>query len=1055
MDLSDNPFVNLFESVDHAKQYIEDCKKAGHLITKNETGKNIKLREPDSRAEDIEHGLQTEEPICQSKNKILKTSNDNSKEYNTFQYSSEEKLNILLIEEIFNFTFIDHRDDFKSIETHLIYLDGIDFVPNDCELEMLKQALFERLLLDDPSEQVLVTNERFNNVRYNSNVIEKECMVYLFECYRRLKEKKLSNSNVEKSILKMIGFVINNATTALKQTDFYESQNIHSQIINLSLTGGNAEEFKDFISLIAKTILEEDGESGLRDAFIPLLNVVQSQIDEAEIISFPHQHLLLILTLASIPSLSEVVIEHSTPIKADTGYVYIRTLLGTALNVSCLPKYYNAPFPHFEKVKGLNSTKVIEDTLWSSTKGLIEILHNIFLTLLKSSPVTRQKTLTWIGSCLDLNVRRGRLSALNMNSFENIIYASDGFMLNLTAVLLKLCEPFISSDDNTKLLRIDPTYPSFQNGPNGENVCHINLSDETCLVPSNETATKPSSKINVNFITECFFMTHRSLNLGFHVVSSRIQRIQQDIGRIQRMMEENADISRLDDLKDQMDTYMQWFLSFTCALKEPNTLTSIRQFHTATAKWLVQVVIDPDLSENRENFAPQVQRDVVFPLPDEIAPALRCIPEMLLENLASYLTFINWHNISNLDEGGLPASEPILTELLVFMSGCDRAKNPHLRARLAECLECFIPKDQSKMGSDLGNYFREMLFKQHPHKDQIVESLLDVFVSIETTGQSVTFEQKFNYRRPMYNVMRYLWSLEEHKSSFKRLAKQAEENMEAVNPPIFLRFINLLMNDAVFLLDEALSHMATLRTLQAERDSGEQNTESNETTFQQTGNLARLYNILGKENIETLEYLTSETQSLFCHPTLVDRIAAMLNYFLLHLVGPNKKNFKVKEMDKYKFQPAEIVLYICKMYIHLFKSESFCMAISRDGRSYSPELFSLAESVLVRIGGSVLITDLQSLADTVKNLSNQQKQEDELLTDIPDEFLDPIMSTLMTDPVILPSSKQVVDRSTIARHLLSDQSDPFNRAPLTMDMIMPNQDLKEQIDNWKAQRISK
>lgn len=55
----------------------------------------------------------------------------------------------------------------------------------------------------------------------------------------------------------------------------------------------------------------------------------------------------------------------------------------------------------------------------------------------------------------------------------------------------------------------------------------------------------------------------------------------------------------------------------------------------------------------------------------------------------------------------------------------------------------------------------------------------------------------------------------------------------------------------------------------------------------------RFDNILGKETINTLKYLTSEIKSIFCHSTMVDRVAAMLNYFLCHLVGPKKKNFKV------------------------------------------------------------------------------------------------------------------------------------------------------------------
>lgn len=40
-----------------------------------------------------------------------------------------------------------------------------------------------------------------------------------------------------------------------------------------------------------------------------------------------------------------------------------------------------------------------------------------------------------------------------------------------------------------------------------------------------------------------------------------------------------------------------------------------------------------------------------------------------------------------------------------------------------------------------------------------------------------------------------------------------------------------------------------------------------------------------------------------------------------------------------------------------------------------------------------------------------------------------------------------MDRDTIARHLLSDQSDPFNRNPLTMDMLKDNTELSVQTDS--------
>jgi len=48
----------------------------------------------------------------------------------------------------------------------------------------------------------------------------------------------------------------------------------------------------------------------------------------------------------------------------------------------------------------------------------------------------------------------------------------------------------------------------------------------------------------------------------------------------------------------------------------------------------------------------------------------------------------------------------------------------------------------------------------------------------------------------------------------------------------------------------------------------------------------------------------------------------------------------------------------------------------------------------------------------------EQDAEDEALANVPEDFLDPIMGELMRDPVVLPSSGKIVDRATIARHIL-------------------------------------
>lgn len=84
--------------------------------------------------------------------------------------------------------------------------------------------------------------------------------------------------------------------------------------------------------------------------------------------------------------------------------------------------------------------------------------------------------------------------------------------------------------------------------------------------------------------------------------------------------------------------------------------------------------------------------------------------------------------------------------------------------------------------------------------------------------------------------------------------------------------------------------MSQLREIQLARDNASSNSlswdqqQQQEGDFQHTGNLAKFHNVMSNVTIHTLQWLTTEIKSIFCHPSIVERITAMLNYFLLHLV---------------------------------------------------------------------------------------------------------------------------------------------------------------------------
>lgn len=115
-------------------------------------------------------------------------------------------------------------------------------------------------------------------------------------------------------------------------------------------------------------------------------------------------------------------------------------------------------------------------------------------------------------------------------------------------------------------------------------------------------------------------------------------------------------------------------------------------------------------------------------------------------------------------------------------------------------------------------------------------------------------------------------------------------------------------------------------------------------------------------------------------------------------------------------------------------------AIANDERSYKKELF---DDVLSRVRKTnIFLTEMEQfewcrMTEKFEEMRLSSVEMD--FSDAPEEFKDALMDHLMEDPVILPSSKKVVDRAIIVRHLLNSQMDPFNRQPLNESQLIPGE----------------
>ncbi|KAF6106940.1 ubiquitination factor E4A [Phyllostomus discolor] len=1057
-NISSNPFAALFGSLADAKHFAaiqkEQLKQQSDELPASpddsDNSVSESLDEFDYSVAEISHSFRSQQEIC-------------------------EQLNINhMIQRIFLITLDNSDPSLKSgngIPSRCVYLEemAIDLEDQDwLDMNNVEQAVFARLLLQDPGNHLInMTSSTTLNLSADRDAGERHIFCYLYSCFQRAKEEITKvPENLLPFAVQCRNLTVSNTQTVLLTPEMYVDQNIHEQLVDLMLEAIQGareyiskiyfEDVTEFLEEVIEALILDEEVRTFPEVMIPVFDILLGRIKDLELCQILlYAYLDILLYFTRQKDMAKVFVEYIQPKDLSNGQMYQKTLLGVILNISCLLKTPGVVENHGYFLNPSRSSpqeiKVQEANIHQFMAQFHEKIYQMLKNLLQLSPETKHCILSWLGNCLHANAGRTKIWANQMPEIFFQMYASDAFFLNLGAALLKLCQPFCKPR-SSRLLTFNPTYCALKELNDEErkikNVHMRGLDKETCLIPA---VQEPKFPQNYNLVTENLVLTEYTLYLGFHRLHDQMVKINQNLHRLQIAWRDAQQSSSpaSDNLREQFERLMTIYLSTKTAMTEPQMLQNCLNLQVSMAVLLVQLALGNESSQLIE---------LTFPLPDGYG-SLAYVPEFFADNLGDFLIFLR-RFADDILETSADSLEHVLHFITIFTGSIERMKNPHLRAKLAEVLEAVMPHlDQTPNPLVSSVFHRKRVFCNFPYAPHLAEALIKVFVDIEFTGDPHQFEQKFNYRRPMYPILRYMWETDTYRESIKDLADYASKNLEAMNPPLFLRFLNLLMNDAIFLLDEAIQYLSKIKIQQIEKDRGEWDSltpearREKEAGLQMFGQLARFHNIMSNETIGTLAFLTSDIKSLFVHPFLAERIISMLNYFLQHLVGPKMGALKVKDFSEFDFKPQQLVSDICTIYLNLGDEENFCATVPKDGRSYSPTLFAQTVRVLKKINkpGNMIVA-FSNLAERIKSLADLQQQEEETYADACDEFLDPIMSTLMSDPVVLPSSRVTVDRSTIARHLLSDQTDPFNRSPLTMDQIRPNTELKEKIQQWLAER---
>lgn len=143
----------------------------------------------------------------------------------------DQKVNSL-IEHIFSITINQTPQKNKQ----LVFMEDLATMNTSTaplmNMELLEQALFERLLLTNPRDYLIPNNTQNDET---SDIAEDKVILYLYRAYERLWKwnRNQNDASLKNECETIKQLILRNASTAQKQPELYENQSLSEQWLTL------------------------------------------------------------------------------------------------------------------------------------------------------------------------------------------------------------------------------------------------------------------------------------------------------------------------------------------------------------------------------------------------------------------------------------------------------------------------------------------------------------------------------------------------------------------------------------------------------------------------------------------------------------------------------------------------------------------------------------------------------------------------------------------------------------------------------------------------------
>ena len=394
---------------------------------------------------------------------------------------------------------------------------------------------------------------------------------------------------------------------------------------------------------------------------------------------------------------------------------------------------------------------------------------------------------------------------------------------------------------------------------------------------------------------------------------------------------------------------------------------------------------------------------------------------------------------------------------LIYSSHINLIHNQYLRSQIFDILLYSFHLEEKEKNDNHLLMVHQKLLKDEYIKENLILSIMRVFIDAERLGTSNQFYERFNVRNKVLQLVNEVFK-KNKEILIDNIINYANHYSDNAT-----QMLTLLMGDVTYLIDEVIQRLIDIRNYQELKDNKElwdsktqeQKTEE-DNKFAENDRMLKAECRLLNHSLGFMTIICSCLQKYFIKEEKAERLADLMNYCLDEFTAKSSQ-LKIKNKNDYEFNPSYIMESIIKIFSYFVNYEEFLEFVVSDPRAYKYDNFTKA--IKLKNENKVKV-DMETSENFDNLVYNKLKKAEELVEqkkinydDAPEEYLDPLTYDLMENPVILPSSHINIDRRTIEDYLLTNPSDPFNRNPLTKEELIPNDDLKKKIDEYKAKKL--